>query len=169
MVLQKKREGDNEEVSGVPEQVDSSILDNVVIICGSIDQCMYVCLVSSNYYWIHWVPGLVIQPPTTTSKLMTVSISLCVLTFQDVVLHLWPSCQMRSSLQEFWDEVHLDESGGDFSTGDHRVHLGGEQSARSRWRGALPSTRAPSTTTSRCSSSLAMSHSSGAPRQKLIS
>ena len=34
MVLQKKREGDNEEVSGVPEQVDSSILDNVVIICG---------------------------------------------------------------------------------------------------------------------------------------
>ena len=31
---QKKREGDNEEVSGVPEQVDSSILDNVVIICG---------------------------------------------------------------------------------------------------------------------------------------
>ena len=33
---QKKREGDNEEVSGVPEQVDSSVLDNVVIIC----QCM---------------------------------------------------------------------------------------------------------------------------------
>ena len=50
MVLQKKREGDNEEVSGVPEQVDWSVLDNVVIICGSIDQCMYVCLVSSNYY-----------------------------------------------------------------------------------------------------------------------
>ena len=62
----------------------------------------------------------------------------------------------------------MNESGGDFSTGDHRVPLGEEQSVRSRWREALPSTRAPSTTTSRCSSSLAMSPCSGAPRQKLM-
>ena len=70
---QKKKEGDNEEVSGVPEQVDWSIPDNVFI-CGWI-------------VWIYvWYP---------------VSVSLCALTFQDVVSHLSPSCQMCSS--QFWN------------------------------------------------------------------
>ena len=45
---QKKTEGDNEEVSGVPEQVDWSVLDNVVAelinICLSGIQYLLVCM-----------------------------------------------------------------------------------------------------------------------------
>ena len=85
-------------------------------------------------------------------------LSLSALTFQDVVLHLWPHMILAPRILGQSTQINVMLTW-------HRVQVRGRgRSARSRWRGALPSTRAPSTTTSRCSYSLAMSHCSGARR-----